>query len=109
MTKKVVRLMPNGHVKTFDPKNKFGFIIASDGREIYVNGDSVAAGTLKSGDEVEFEYAGSEDGRQVAANVTVTKSAPDGTPVGRTLAPPPTWEELEERERQRRMARRRRR
>jgi hypothetical protein len=41
--------------------------------------------------------------------VTVTKAAPAANPVGRTMANPPSWDELEERERQRRMARRRRR
>ncbi|MEX0952830.1 MAG: cold shock domain-containing protein [Nitriliruptoraceae bacterium] len=101
--------MPTGHVKVFDPEQKFGFIIASDGNEFYVAGDEVSGGALRSGDEVEFELQDSERGRTAAVGVKITKSAPEDSPVGRTMAAPPTWEELEERERQRRMARRRRR
>ena len=101
--------MPSGHVKVFHPDRSFGFIIAEDGQQVYVPASAVTGDTLRSGDEVEFEIGESDDGRPAAAEVSVTKAAPAHNPVGRTMAAPPSWDELEERERQRRMARRRRR
>lgn len=101
--------MRTGHVKVFDAEKGYGFIIASDGNEIYVAGDQVQTGALTSGDLVEFEVADGERGRPAATSVKVTKSAPQDNPVGRTMAAPATWDELEEIDRQRRMARRRRR
>jgi cold shock CspA family protein len=101
--------MPTGRVKVFNPERKFGFITAEDGNELYVTADAVPGGVLHSGDEVEFEAQESEKGRAQAASVTVTKKAPADNPVGRTMANPPSWDQLEERERQRRQNRRRRR
>ena len=101
--------MPTGHVKVFHPDRSFGFIVSEDGRQVYVPASAITGDGIRSGDEVEFEVAEGEDGRTAAANVTVTKAAPANNPVGRTMMAPPTWDELEERERQRRMARRRRR
>ncbi len=101
--------MPTGRVKVFHADRKYGFLTSSDGEEVYVPGDQVAGGTLRSGDEVEFEVESGERGRPVASGVAVVKQAPADNPVGRTMTAPPTWDELEERERQRRMARRRRR
>ncbi len=101
--------MPNGHVKLFDTTRNFGFIVADDGQEFYVAGTEAPSEPLRSGDVVEFEVQETESGRKGATGITVTKQAPPNNPVGHTLAPPPSWEELEERERQRRMARRRRR
>ncbi len=101
--------MPTGHVKVFHVKNNYGFIIAADGHEIYVSGDAVSGGSLNSGDEVEFEIQDSDRGQPAATSVQITKAAPADNPVGHTLASPPSWDQLEERERQRRMARRRRR
>jgi cold shock CspA family protein len=101
--------MPNGRVKVFHAERNFGFVTTNAGDEFYVAGDQVPGGALRSGDEVEFEIGESEGGRRAATAITVTKQAPADNPVGRTMANPPSWEELEERERQRRMARRRRR
>jgi cold shock CspA family protein len=101
--------MPTGRVKVFHADRNYGFLTTSDGDELYVAGDQVEGGSLRSGDEVEYELGESENGKRAATGVTVTKQAPADNPVGRTMAPPPSWEELEERERQRRMARRRRR
>jgi cold shock CspA family protein len=98
--------MPTGRVKVFHADRDFGFLTTSDGEEVYVAG----VGTkLRSGDEVEFELVDGERGRRTATEVNVVKQAPADNPVGRTMAAPPSWDELEERERQRRMARRRRR
>ena len=102
--------MPTGRVKVFNADRNFGFVTTAEGDELYVAGDQVSGSdALRSGDEVEFEIGESEGGRRAATGVTVTKQAPADNPIGRTMAPPPSWEELEERERQRRMARRRRR
>jgi cold shock CspA family protein len=101
--------MPTGRVKVFHADRNFGFVTSEDGSEVYVAGSEVSGGPLRPGDEVEFEVADTERGRKAATGVTVTKAAPADNPVGHTMAPPPSWDELEERERQRRMARRRRR
>jgi len=101
--------MPTGRIRMFDAKRRFGFVVAEDGDEFYVGADAVSAGAVHSGDEVEFEVTESLTGRRAAAGVKVLKAAPAGSPVGRTMAPPPAWDVLEDRERQRRMARRRRR
>ncbi len=101
--------MPTGRVKVFHADRSFGFITVDDGSEAYVAATEVANGTLQPGDEVEFELGDGEGRRKVATGVTVTKAATAKNPVGRTMVNPPSWDELEERERQRRMARRRRR
>lgn len=101
--------MPTGRVKVFHAERNFGFVTTDEGDEVYVAGDQVEGGSLRSGDEVEFEVAEPEGGKRHLTGVTVTKAAPSDNPVGRTMVAPPSWEELEERERQRRMARRRRR
>ncbi len=101
--------MPTGRVKLFHADRSFGFITSDDGPELYVAAEQVTGGALRPGDEVEFEVADTDSGRRAATGVTVTKAAPPDSPVGRTMAAPPSWDELEERERQRRMARRRRR
>jgi cold shock CspA family protein len=100
--------MPTGRIRMFDAKRRFGFIVAEDGDEYYVPA-SAAATALGAGDEVEFEAADTAGSRRAAASVTVVRAAPAGSPVGRTMAPPPSWDSLEDAERQRRMARRRRR
>ena len=102
--------MPTGRVKLFHPDRNYGFITVDDGSEAYVASTEVATGTLlRPGDVVEFEIGDAEGRRRTATGVTVTQAAPAANPVGRTMTNPPSWDELEERERQRRMARRRRR
>jgi cold shock CspA family protein len=101
--------MPSARVKIFHADRSFGFLTTSDGDELYVAGDQVQGGALRSGDEVEYELGESDNGKRAATEVTVTKQAPADNPVGRTMVAPPSWDELEERERQRRAARRRRR
>jgi cold shock CspA family protein len=101
--------MPVGRVKMFDAERSFGFLLTADGDELYVAAAQVSAGPLNSGDEVEYEVGEGDHGRRVATAVRVTKAAPSGSPVGRTMLAPPSWDDLEDRERQRRMARRRRR
>jgi cold shock CspA family protein len=100
--------MPNGRIRMFDAKRRFGFLVAEDGDEYYVPA-SAASAALGAGDEVAFEPAETAGNRRAVATVTVLRAAPAGSPVGRTMAPPPSWDSLEESDRQRRMARRRRR
>ncbi len=100
--------MPSGRIRMFDAKRSFGFLVTDDGDEYYVPA-SASSASLHSGDEVVFEVAESVGNRRAAASVTVVKAAPPGSPVGRTMVAPPSWDHLEEGERQRRMARRRRR
>ena len=100
--------MPNGRIRMFDAKRRFGFLVSEDGDEYYVPA-SASTGVLGSGDEVEFQAAETAGNRRAVATVTVLRAAPPGSPVGRTMAAPPSWDVLEESERQRRMARRRRR
>lgn len=105
--------MPLGRVKTFDPTRGFGFIVAhDDGRDVYVHKDEIASGDgLHSGDVVEFDLVETTEpgASPQARSVKVVRPAPPGNPVGRVMHAPPTWEELEERERLARQARRRRR
>ena len=103
--------MPTGHVKVVHTDRNFGRITDEGGAEVIFDPDALAdGGPVRSGDEVEFELAESDNPRERrATTVTVTKRAPAENPVGRTLAAPPTWDDLEEADRQRRQARRRRR
>lgn len=101
--------MPTGRIKVFNPDRNFGFISAEDGNDVFFHGEVVSGDAARSGDIVEFEVEQAENGDQRASTLTVVKSAPKENPVGRTMSPPPSWDQLEERERQRRQARRRRR
>ena len=102
--------MPTGHVKVFHADRNFGFITLDDGSEAYISGDDLGKDiALRTGDEVEFEVADVDKGRKQATDLKVTKQAPMNNPVGHTLSAPPSWDQLEEQDRQRRMARRRRR
>ena len=99
--------MQTGHVKTWNTDEKFGYVVTDEGREYYVGSD-VVSGDLGSGDLVEVEV-GETDGKRTITALTVTKPAPAGNPVGRTMAAPPSWDQLEEVDRERRAAKRRRR
>ena len=103
--------MPTGHVKVFHTDRNFGRITDEEGGEVIFDPEALASGeSVNSGDQVEFELADSENPRERrATTVTVTKKAPAENPVGRVLSAPPTWDALEEADRQRRQARRRRR
>lgn len=101
--------MATGTVKVFHTDRNFGFLTTEEGDDLYVHGDHVDGGALNSGDVVEYEMGDEEGRNRAAVDVKVVKAAPAANPVGRTMAPPPTWDTLEERERQRRAARRRRR
>jgi cold shock CspA family protein len=100
--------MPTGRLKVYNPDRNFGFVTAENGQDIFFHADALD-GEAASGAVVEYEVAEGENGEKQATSVTLVKEAPASNPVGRTMSPPPTWEELEERERQRRQARRRRR
>lgn len=101
--------MPTGRVKIFHEQRNYGFLVTEEGTDLYVHADAVTDGVLHSGDEVTFEISEGEHGARSAVDVNVTKRAPSDNPVGRTLSPPPTWDELEQLDRRRRSSRRRRR
>lgn len=101
--------MPTGLVKLYHEDRKFGFVTDETGIDVYVHADQVQGDAIKAGDTVEFEVQESESGQAQAVAVTKTRDADADHPIGRTLAAPPSFEELEERDRARRASRRRRR
>ncbi len=100
--------MPTGRVKVYNPNRKFGFLTAEDGEDLFFHADAFS-GEATSGAVVEYEVVEGENGRKQAGSMTLVKEAPAASPIGRTLSEPPSWDELQERDRQRRQARRRRR
>lgn len=103
--------MPSGRVKVFDETQNYGFVSPLDGgADVFVHTSAVdAEQPLRPGDLVEYEVEETDEGPQ-ARDVTVTERAPEDNPSGRVVAgPPPTWDELEEIDKQRRQDRRQRR
>lgn len=100
--------MPTGRVKVFHADGDFGFLTAEDGEEVYVHSADVDGNALRSGDQVTYEMGEGDNGPK-AIDVSVVNAAPDDNPVGRTITEPPTWSDLQERDRRRRQNRRRRR
>lgn len=99
--------MPSGHIKVFHTDRKFGFVTAEDGKELFLSADDLGSVAVKAGDRIDYEVAEGENGSK-AVNVEIVHVAADDTPVGRTLAAPPSWSSLEDRDRARRQNRRRR-
>ena len=69
-----------GHVKWFDRKKGFGFIIDEDGNDIFVHYSALQGRdddykTLNENDKVEFEVVQAEKGPQ-AKNVEILQKAP---------------------------------
>ncbi|MBR3678195.1 MAG: cold-shock protein [Alistipes sp.] len=65
--------MMKGTVKWFDSKKGYGFIIAEDGKEVFVHYTGIVKEgfkTLTEGQLVEYELGNGEKGEQ-AINVTV--------------------------------------
>ncbi|NAZ83112.1 cold shock domain-containing protein [Kineococcus sp. R8] len=58
--------MPTGKVKWFDAEKGFGFLAAEDGKEVFVHGSVLPAGTttLTKGTRVEFGLVQGERGTQ---------------------------------------------
>lgn len=100
--------MPNGTVKLYHADRKFGFITSEDGKEVFVSADDLGSTAIKAGDRIAYEVAEGDSGAK-AVNVEVETAVADDTPVGRTMAAPPNWDRIEDRERARRQNRRRRR
>ena len=70
--------MLEGKVKWFNPRKRYGFIAAPDGRDVFVHYSSISAQgfkTLDEGDTVLFDVVEGEKGLR-ATNV-VPKSAPE--------------------------------
>jgi cold shock protein len=102
--------MPTGRVKTFDASHQYGFLQPSDGTDdVFVHASAVEGEDgLHPGDLVEYEIA-EDEGAPKAGKVRVAQRAREGNPVGRMLGAPPTWDEIEDIEREHRQQRRRRR
>lgn len=104
--------MPSARVKIFDTERSYGFAQPLEGgKDVYVHASEVeGVDELRPGDVIEYEEAETEEGIQ-ATQVKVTERAPDENPAGRVVAggPPPTWDKLEEIDRQLRQDRRQRR
>jgi CspA family cold shock protein len=67
----------NGKVKWFDPKKGYGFIIAEDGKEIFVHYTGIVKEGFKAlseGELVNYEIGNGEKGEQ-AVNVQLVPKA----------------------------------
>ena len=57
--------MPTGTVKWFDSKKGFGFILNSDGKDVFVHFSSIEGDgfrSLKDGEKVEYEQTSGDKG-----------------------------------------------
>lgn len=66
----------NGKVKWFDNKKGYGFILAEDGREIFVHYTGIVSEGFKSlseGQTVEYEISSGDKGVQAVNVVVVAK------------------------------------
>jgi len=93
----------------WDAQRRFGFVRPEEGGDVYIPGDEVAdGGSLHPGDIIEFEIeTGGE--KPVVRGLKVVTPVPEGTPVGLVSGSPPTWDELEDSDREERQRRRGRR
>lgn len=68
--------MASGKVKWFDAKKGFGFIVSSDGKDVFVHFSEIKTDqtykTLDEGNEVEFELLEDKQGFK-ASNVKIIK------------------------------------
>lgn len=68
--------MATGKVKWFDAKKGFGFIVSSDGKDVFVHFSDIASDqsykSLEEGNDVEFEMIEDKKGHK-ASNVKVIK------------------------------------
>jgi CspA family cold shock protein len=75
--------MPTGKVKWFDPKKGYGFILGSEGQDVFVHYTSIVGDgfrALKDGEVVNYELVKGDKGFQAK---NVAKSADPGGPASR--------------------------
>lgn len=74
--------MASGRVKWFNAEKGFGFIECEGQPDVFAHYSAIKATgfrKLNEGDEVEFDIEPGKNGRgPQAANITVTKAAPEG-------------------------------
>jgi cold shock CspA family protein len=61
----------SGRVKWFDFSKKFGFITASDGRDLFVHDSDCPYGSPQEGERVSFEIGADRKGRPCAVRVEI--------------------------------------
>lgn len=63
--------MEKGKIKWYNPEKRFGFIIASDGSDVFLHASRIDPGSeaLEDGDPVEFIMGRDHKGRQRANRV----------------------------------------
>jgi CspA family cold shock protein len=79
MPKEVVD-MPTGHVKWFDPKKGYGFILGEEGQDVFVHYTAIQGEGfryLKDGENVQYELVRGEKGLQ-ARNVVRPEAPASG-------------------------------
>jgi cold shock protein len=72
--------MPTGKVKWFDPKKGYGFILGTEGQDVFVHYTSIVGNgfrALKDGEEVDYELIKGDKGFQ-ARNVVRPESKQAG-------------------------------
>ncbi len=72
--------MPTGQVKWFDPKKGYGFIIGTEGQDVFVHYSAIVADGfryLKDGETVEYELVQGDKGDQAK---NVVRSDPPTAP-----------------------------
>ena len=62
-------------IKWFNPKRKFGYVIADNGEEIFIHVSGITKGRnylgFEADDEVEFDVTDGRKGKPMATNVTL--------------------------------------
>lgn len=75
--------MPTGQVKWFDPRKGYGFIIGTEGQDVFVHYTSIQGDGfryLKDGESVEYELVHGEKGDQARTVMRLVASPESSQP-----------------------------